>query len=42
MVCCNYGLSATVGWDATTGLGTPNFVTYGSFNQAMKFQLTFM
>jgi len=25
--CCQFGFRATRGWDATTGLGTPNFVT---------------
>jgi subtilase family serine protease len=24
--CCTYGYGATKGWDAVTGLGTPNFV----------------
>ena len=23
--CCNYGYTATTGWDAVGGLGTPNF-----------------
>lgn len=27
MICCPFGLPAAVGWDAVTGLGTPNFVT---------------
>lgn len=27
MICCAYGLPAAIGWDAVTGLGTPNFLT---------------
>ena len=27
IVCCPYGFSAQPGWDATTGLGSPNFQT---------------
>lgn len=30
-ICCPFGLPATPGWDASTGLGTPNFLKYDFF-----------
>jgi len=35
-VCCKYGFEAGPGWDAVTGLGTPNFANMLAYVQTLN------